>query len=277
LTERKIILFSTILVVVLVVAAAGLLLFFGGLTRSSRPWPEATIVKGRGALGPAEVVFNPPAPEAAPASIRNAVMLGYNILMNTQKYAPQYVGNKLNCRNCHFEAGRERNTLSLVGVAASYPKYRTRQHYATDLVTRTQGCFQRSMNGKPLPPEGRLMQAIMAYYHWISRGIPIYARVPWLGLKKLKSDHRPDRAAGQKVYAAICARCHGDDGQGTDIAPPLWGPHSFNDGAGMHQVKNLSAFAHWYMPKGNPVLTVVQALDVAGFIAGRPRPHFGPR
>jgi thiosulfate dehydrogenase len=274
--ERKVIVFSTILVLALILAVAGIILLIGGLTSSSRPWPEVAAHK-RGAVGPAEVAFNPPAPEQAPASIKNAVMLGYNILMNTQKYAPAYIGNKLNCRNCHFDAGRARNTLSLVGVAAKYPKFRKRQKYATDLVTRTQGCFQRSMNGKPLPPEGKLMQAIMAYYHWISRGIPIYAQVPWLGLKKLKSSHRPDPAAGQKVFASVCARCHGDSGQGTQIAPPLWGPHSFNDGAGMHKLKNLSAFAFHYMPKGNPILNVTQALDVAGFITTKPRPHFKPR
>ncbi len=277
MAERRVILFSTILVVALVLAAAGLILFISGLTRSARPWPEGTTAQTRGGVGPDKVVFNPPAPEDAPPSIRNAVMRGYHILMNTQKYARPYVGNKLNCRNCHFNAGRERQTLSLVGVAAKYPKYRKRQKYATDLVTRTQGCFQRSMNGKPLPPEGKLMQSIMAYYHWISKGIPIYAKVPWLGLRKLKSAHRPDPAAGQKVYSNVCVRCHGDDGQGTQIAPPLWGAHSFNDGAGMHKLKNLSAFAHWYMPKGNPILTVVQALDVAGFIATKPRPHFGHR
>ena len=69
-------------------------------------------------------------------------MLGYNILMDTQKYAPQFVGNKMNCRNCHFEAGRTKNGVSLVGVGAAYPWYRERHRDSVNLVTRTNDCFE---------------------------------------------------------------------------------------------------------------------------------------
>lgn len=265
------------LTVALVLAGAGVYLMLGSMLGQGQP----RIMRAGGNKGvelkPSNVVFDPPRPEDAPESIREGVMLGYHILMDTQKYAPEYVGNELQCRSCHFNAGRERNTLSLVGVAAKYPKYRKRRDYVTDLVTRTQGCFQRSMNGKPLPSEGRKMQAIMAYYHWISKGVPIYADIPWLGLKKLRSDHKPDKAAGQKIFTQVCARCHGDDGHGTEIAPPLWGPGSFNDGAGMHKLKNFSAFAHHFMPKNDPTLTVEEALDVAAYATSQPRPHFEPQ
>jgi len=268
------ILLALVLVVALVLAGAGLYALFSSMI--DLPANRAIMAGNLGGktLQASQVVFAPPRPEDAPADIREGVMLGYHILMDTQTYAKEYVGNKLNCRNCHFNAGRERNTLSLVGVAATYPKYRKRQKYVTDLVTRTQGCFQRSMNGKPLPPEGRHMQAIMAYYHWISKGLPIYADIPWLGLKKLAEDHKPDRASGQKIFSQVCARCHGGDGLGTEIAPPLWGPASFNDGAGMHKLKNFSAFTHHFMPKNNPTLTVEQAWDVAAFATSQPRPHF---
>ena len=83
------------------------------------------------------VSFNPPQPQEAPPDIRDAVMLGYNILMDTQKYAPQFVGNKMNCRNCHFEAGRARNGVSLVGVGAAYPWYKERHRDSVNLVRRT--------------------------------------------------------------------------------------------------------------------------------------------
>lgn len=43
----------------------------------------------------AEAVYNPPAPESAPANISDAVMLGYQILKETKKYAEPYVGNTL--------------------------------------------------------------------------------------------------------------------------------------------------------------------------------------
>lgn len=266
---------ATVLTIVLIIVGVGIYWLFADMSHFSKA-PEIEAGKNSGSIGPTAVVFNPPKPEDAPANIRNAVMLGYNIMMNTQKYAKGYVGNKLNCRNCHFEGGMQRETLSLVGVAAKYPKYRTRSGYATDLVTRTQGCFERSMNGKPLPPEGKMMQAIMAYYHWISKGIPIYADVPWLGLKKLKSTHKPDPTKGALVYKQECARCHGIGGQGTDVAPPLWGPDSFNNGAGMHKVKNFAAFTYHFMPKNSPSLTEAQALDVAGYVTEKPRPVFHP-
>ncbi|MEJ2023729.1 MAG: c-type cytochrome [Deltaproteobacteria bacterium] len=273
MSSRRI-LFPLVFLVALILAGAGLYALF--ISMIDLP-VNRMIMAGKGGgevLQASQVVFAPPRPEDAPADIREGVMLGYHILMDTQTYAKEYVGNKLNCRNCHFNAGRERNTLSLVGVAANYPKYRKRRKYVTDLVTRTQGCFQRSMNGKPLPPEGRHMQAIMAYYHWISKGLPIYADIPWLGLKKLAEDHNPDRAAGKNLFRQVCAPCHGSDGLGTEIAPPLWGLDSFNDGAGMHKIENFSAFTHHFMPKNNPTLTVEQACDVAAFATSQPRPHF---
>ncbi len=83
------------------------------------------------------VSFNPPQPQEAPPDIRDAVMLGYNILMDTPKYASQYVGNKMKCRNCHLDAGRAMKGLSLVGVGATYPQYKERHHYSVNLVMRT--------------------------------------------------------------------------------------------------------------------------------------------
>lgn len=270
------ILLALVLFVALIVAGAGLYAMLGSM--AGPPAQKTLMAAGSPENNPraSAVVFAPPRPQDAPANIREGVMLGYNILMDTQTYAKEYVGNKLNCRNCHFNAGRERNTLSLVGVAATYPKYRKRRQYVTDLVTRTQGCFQRSMNGRTLPPEGKKMQAIMAYYHFISKGLPIYAKIPWLGLKKLKSDHKPDKDQGETIFDQTCARCHGADGHGTEIAPPLWGPDSFNDGAGMHKLKNFSAFTHHFMPKNDPSLSVAQALDVAAYAVSQPRPHFNP-
>lgn len=271
--ERGKLWFSLVLVLTLTLAGAGFYLIYTSMTDFPASRGVMAGDRAQVPVTPSSVTFNPPRPEDAPEEIRDGVMLGYHILIDTQSYAKEYVGNALQCRSCHFNGGRELNTLSLVGVAAKYPKYRKRQEFATDLVTRTQGCFQRSMNGRPLPPEGKLMQALMAYYHWISKGVPIYADIPWLGLKALDSDHKPDKQAGEDIFNRICFRCHGADGQGTRIAPPLWGPESYNDGAGMHKLKNFSAFAYRYMPKNDPVLAVEQALDVAAYVGSQPRAH----
>jgi thiosulfate dehydrogenase len=234
--------------------------------------------QAQGTQGQGRIVYNPPKPEDAPKSIKNAVMLGYHILKDTQKYAGQYVGNQLNCTDCHFNAGLtkggQNGGLSLVGVGATYPKYRKRENYSVDLVTRTNNCFERSMNGTPLPANGKEMTAIVTYYTWISKGLPIYGKIPWLGLKHLKSSHKPDRAAGKKIFANDCARCHGGNGQGTPMAPPLWGSYSFNDGAGMRKLPNFAAFVHMNMPREDPNTSVAQAIDVAAYVTAQPRPHF---
>lgn len=272
--------FALVITLTFAIVGAGLSLFFSKFidfssARGIETVPQKSIAakQTRGA-----VVFNPPLPQDAPANIKDAVMLGHNILTDTGKYAGPYVGNKLTCSNCHFKGGMteggRNGGLSLVGVAASYPAYKKRQNYSVDLVTRTNDCFQRSMNGKPLPADSKEMIAIVTYYQWISKGLPIYADIPWLGVQHLKSAHKPDHAKGKQVFAQKCFTCHGDNGQGTLVAPPLWGKDSFNDGAGMTKLNNFSAFAHFNMPLGNPDLSVEDALDVAAFVTTRPRPHF---
>ena len=224
------------------------------------------------------VSYNPPRLQDAPADIIDAVMLGYNIMDSTRKYAAGYVGNELDCDNCHFhggiaEGGRN-GGLSLVGVATKYPEYRKQAKGINDLISRTNSCFEKSMNGKPLPPESKEMIALVTYYQWISKGSPIYSKIPWLGIELIKSVHMPDPANGKQVFAQQCAICHGNNGLGTLRAPPLWGSASFNDGAGMNKPENLAAFAYNNMPKTNPYLTAEQALDVAEFVSKQPRAHY---
>jgi thiosulfate dehydrogenase len=162
-----------------------------------------------------------------------------------------------------------------VGVAAVYPKYRSRQNYSVDLVTRTNDCFTRSQNGKALPPDSKEMVSILTYYKWISTGVPIYDSVPWLGAGKVEGVKTPDKNNGQQVYASRCGVCHGADGMGTNIAPPLWGDGSYNDGAGMSKPETLTSFAFYNMPRGNPTLSPEEAADVALYVDSQPRPHYG--
>ena len=57
--------------------------------------------------------------------------------------------------------------------------------------------------------------------------------------------------------------------------PPLWGPQSFNDGAGMARVSIAAAFVRAKMPLGRGgSLTVQQAFDVAAYFTAKPRPGF---
>jgi thiosulfate dehydrogenase len=84
-----------------------------------------------------------------------------------------------------------------------------------------------------------------------------------------------DLARGATVFASTCARCHGDNGQGTALAPPLWGSRSYNRGAGMSRINTAASFIHGLMPIDRAVrLTPQAAFDVATYINTRPRPDF---
>src|ERR1700756_3737048 len=89
---------------------------------------------------------------------------------------------------------------------------------------------------------------------------------------------------GAAVYADVCSVCHGADGVGQRAPygagyqiPPLWGPDSYNNGAGMNRVLTAAAYAMHNMPFGatftNPVLTDEEAYDVAAYIVSKIRPQ----
>ncbi len=225
-------------------------------------------------------------PEQAPPHIRNSVMRGYRLFMNTSFYAPDYVKNQLDCTNCHFVGGDtlggKNAGISLVGVTAAYPRFSKRSGKMISLVERITNCFQRSMNGRAPPPNSRPMNDLVNYLSWISKEVESIKNVPWLGLTEIKSKHQPNPEQGKKLYIQYCAACHREDGQGggklgeadEKTIPPLWGVNSFNDGAGMNTLKMLAPFIYLNMPYQQAFLTEEQALDVASFILQQPRPHF---
>jgi thiosulfate dehydrogenase len=219
-------------------------------------------------------------PNQAPHSIKAHAMRGYEIIIDTQKHAKEYVGSKLNCTNCHFAAGDTKGgaggSISLVGVAAKYPSYNEAAGEVIDLASRINSCFTKSLNGKALPCDSQEMLSLLTYLQWISKDIPIYRDVPWLGLKMLKTKHKPSDVNGKKVYEIYCALCHRDDGQGGENVPPLWGDFSFNDAAGLGNVKMLASFIYWNMPylDISPTLSEGQAMDVAAYILSQPRPSY---
>ncbi|MHC1711048.1 MAG: c-type cytochrome [Solidesulfovibrio sp.] len=253
---------------------AWIVFFFQATTATKRIPSTATAAAPQSNVALARVTFNPPNLEDAPENIREAVLLGYKIMTETKKYAGKYVGNDLACTNCHFDGGRSMKTISLVGVGATYPQYQSRTDYATDLTVRSQGCFERSMNGSAPAWNSQIMQSLLVYFQWISKDIPVYSRLPWRLPQDLGNDHKPDIATGEAVYRDVCARCHGENGNGTPIAPPVWGEGAYNDGAGMHRIRTFAVFAWKFMPKNAPVLTQEQALDVAAFAHDKPRPKF---
>jgi len=219
-------------------------------------------------------------PECAPEDMLNKILHGYQIMLNTKKFAPEYAKNGLDCNCCHFNGGNtlggKNRGISLVGVTAIYPRYSKRDKKEITLSDRLNNCFKRSMNGKPLPDDCIEREALLAYLAWISHDVMDAPKLPWLGLDPIPTNHFPDPENGAKVYEQSCQICHGKEGEGGKDTPPLWGSNSFNDGAGMNTMPMLSTFIWLNMPHGQPTLTPDEALDVAAYIIGRPRPHFVP-
>ena len=239
---------------------------------------QVTVEEPQGSqqTGSAPIEFAPPSPETIPGSqLGEQIRLGYQIVVNTQKYARPYVGNRLNCTNCHLDGGLNPNAASFVGLAALYPEYRTRNARVNTLADRVNECMERSLNGRAFPPDSSKLQAVVAYITWLSRGVPSGATLSWRGLQRIDSRRPIDPGNGEKVFASKCTFCHGSDGLGTMAAPPVWGPQSYTIGAGMARVSVAAAFIKSNMPRSwGWSLSDDDAYDVAAYINTQPRPDF---
>jgi thiosulfate dehydrogenase len=197
------------------------------------------------------------------------------MVVETQEYGKRYVGNALNCSNCHLDAGLNPNASSFVGISVLYPEYRARAGRQMSLADRINECFERSMNGKALPSDSTKLAGIVAYIEWLSQNVPRGSTVPWRGIPRITSTRQPDPVNGKQVFMTKCNFCHGTDGQGTMAAPPLWGPQSYNIGAGMARVGVAASFIKANMPRGwGWTVTDDEAFDVAAYINSQPRPDF---
>ncbi|WCM91748.1 c-type cytochrome [Acidovorax sp. NCPPB 2350] len=233
------------------------------------------------ALAPSRTAFAPPPESAMPdGEYGRVIRLGENIFRETSKYAAQYVGNSLSCANCHLDAGRKPDSAPMWAAFAHYPAFRSKTGQVDTLASRLQGCFMYSMNGKAPPQDSEIMTALQTYAFWLAQGAPVGLPIPGSGYPKLKQPAQPaDYARGEKVYAQNCALCHGADGQGqrsgdAQVFPPLWGPESFNWGAGMHQLANAAGFIQANMPLGKGgSLSTQEAWDVAMFMNSHERPQ----
>lgn len=134
------------------------------------------------------------------------------------------------------------------------------------------------MNGKAPAEDDEIMTALQTYSFWLAKGAPVGEPLKGSGYPKLnKPPQPPTFERGEKVYEQNCAVCHGADGSGQragdhQVFPPLWGPKSFNWGAGMHQLANASGFIKTNMPLGKGgSLTDQQAWDVAMFMNSHER------
>lgn len=225
--------------------------------------------------------FQPPADTEIPNNaFGDQVRRGMDIFMNTKALAPEYVGNEMNCVNCHIDRGRKANSAPLWAAYPMYPAYRKKNNKVNTYVERMQGCFTFSMNGKPPAADSEILAALTTYAYWLSTAAPTGKALPGRGF-----DEPPppvggyDIARGKAVYDKQCVICHGENGEGkkvgvTTVFPALWGKDSYNWGAGMHRINTAAGFIQHNMPLGRgETLSDRDAWDVAAYINAHERPQ----
>jgi len=213
-------------------------------------------------------------------------MVGYgrSLLVNTayligpEGINGRYTLNKMNCSNCHQEAGTKPFSLNLVMSHTRYPQYRAREAKVLTLAERINNCIERPHNGRPLPYDSKEMIAILSYLKWINEQAAKGSLKGDQNLEITFPDRAADPAAGKIVYESHCTRCHGSNGEGIIVKgqasytyPLLWGDNSYQPGSSMHRVIKMARWLKANMPYDSarwdkPLLTDEQALDVAAFV-----------
>jgi thiosulfate dehydrogenase len=232
-------------------------------------------------LRSAKATFTPPPDSEIPAGkFGDEVRFGEEVFREPATHAAKYIGNDLRCSNCHLQAGRLAGASPMWAAYVAYPAYRTKNEHVNSFQTRLQGCFRYSMNGKVPPLGDPVLVALESYSYFLAKGLPIDEPAAGRGFPALpKPSLSPEYSRGALVYAQQCATCHGADGLGQSSAgklvfPPLWGPRSYNWGAGMTSIKSAAEFIQANMPFGlGKTLSVQQAWDVATYIDSQTRPQ----
>ena len=138
-----------------------------------------------------------------------AIRYGKQVLTDTQTYAKPYVGNRLNCTSCHLDAGRKAYSSPWVGLWGMFPEYRSRNAQVNALQDRINDCFERSMNGKPLPYDSDEMRGILAYVWWLSRDVPTGVAVKGRGFIRVRVSRPADSARGEATPPKCSQLWHG--------------------------------------------------------------------
>jgi thiosulfate dehydrogenase len=225
-----------------------------------------------------------------PGAESDKITYGHDLIAQTARFlGPQgsvaHISNGLNCQNCHLDAGTRPWGNNYGSVASLYPKFRARSGTVENVYKRVNDCFERSLNGKALDTLSAEMLAIKAYIEFLGSNVQKGSPAAGSGLKELAFlDRAASPESGKVVYEQKCQSCHQANGEGVMLAdgsaytfPPLWGDHSYNDGAGLFRLSNFARYVKYNMPLGAthsaPMLSDEEAWDVAAFVNSQPRPH----
>ena len=221
---------------------------------------------------------------------REMVIYGEDIIANTSRYFGPHgsvapLTNGMNCQNCHLNAGKKNWGNNYSVVFSSYPKFRDRSGATETIYKRVSDCFERSLNGTAPDSTSKEYKAIYSYIKWLGKDVKKGEKPVGSGIEKITyMDRAADPIKGKGVYTAQCQSCHGANGEGQLSLnginfeyPPLWGQHSYNDGAGLYRLSNFAGYVKSNMPfnqttHSNPKLSNEEAWDVAAYVNSQPRP-----
>ena len=219
------------------------------------------------------------------------IRYGLSLIANTAYYFGPHgklavLTNGMNCQDCHPDGGTKYYGNCFSAVASFYPTYRPRSGRVESIEFRVNDCMKRSLNGQPIDSLSKEMRAIVAYLKWLGKDVPREIKPKGANIEELPVLNRAaDTTKGRQVYINKCQSCHGINGEGAlkadksgFIYPPLWGPHSYNTGAGLFRLSRFAGFVKNNMPSGtasynNNLLTNEEAWDVAAFVNSKPRPE----
>ncbi|KAF2407261.1 hypothetical protein PSAN_41900 [Pseudomonas antarctica] len=161
--------------------------------------------------------FQPPEESELPDNAYGKlVRQGYALFVDTKRLAPQFVGNGLNCSNCHLDQGRLANSAPLWGAYPMYPAYRKKNDKVNTFAERLQGCFQFSMNGgTPPAADSPQITALSVYAYWLASKAPLGVELPGRGYPDVAQPAKGyNLGQGAEVYQGQCAVCQAPRGRG---------------------------------------------------------------
>ena len=276
----------TIVSLALILVAFAWMLLQGPSTNQG---PATAIVQTVPAPEPRPNYWEAPSLSTIPEEAKDQILYGRELIANTAHFlGPEgtvaQISNGMNCQNCHLDAGTKPFGNNYAAVASTYPKVRGRSGMEESIEKRINDCFERSLNGQALPESSKEMQAMVAYMQWLGTEVPQGVTPTGAGLVEVPFLERAaDPIKGRLIYTIQCASCHGTEGEGIKAAdgrtytyPPLWGPNSYNSGAGLYRMSRFAGYVKANMPLGAtidyPMLSDEQAWDVAAYVNAQLRP-----
>ena len=204
------------------------------------------------------------------------------------------------CTSCHFGGGKTPGGNPVYQSPDKYSVtggvYFRAFNYKRDLADSINDCIKNCGGGNPVPKDGTVMQALVAYVQHVRDSVTDVTMKNNPGWKTMPGEAMPvvnatwttmtaSVSAGQSAYSSNgCSGCHDKDGAGMGElrsgearprVPALWGDRSYTWGAAYGQTPQLAGVIKNHMPYGKnsyPFLGDQTALNIAAFINSKPRP-----